>query len=925
MAHGGSFSMPGYSPFSEDLAFDMKSMSLQAGPNPNNNPGVHLQNVFHANPGARGAAAAVGGNQSPANMQKDQFMSMLGLHSPQQQQSQQQQFSQYPGFHQQQQQPKYTSPQQHQQHQFHQYQQQQFARQQLLQQQQMMAQQQQSRIARPQQQQQPTSPGAPIQRAPGTSLSPSMAPGPAASPTTQNSSALSASASEFVPVFRKPEKKLVLYSFENFKRKSNSDDAMAINQVKQKMVELLKNPRNIEDTILPVVDTVKSWSTDIITFHQIVEDVFEFSVDDNNRLPNNGSFIPIGCKVLNILVKTITPIEGNKNVTFFDTLVHKCCREFDNCIKLDHTIPANANRIRNIALIIGGLFNTIKEGEMRVYLFAEQVTNLCLILVQVRTPPAVAKMAHGGSFSMPGYSPFSEDLAFDMKSMSLQAGPNPNNNPGVHLQNVFHANPGARGAAAAVGGNQSPANMQKDQFMSMLGLHSPQQQQSQQQQFSQYPGFHQQQQQPKYTSPQQHQQHQFHQYQQQPFARQQLLQQQQMMAQQQQSRIARPQQQQQPTSPGAPIQRAPGTSLSPSMAPGPAASPTTQNSSALSASASEFVPVFRKPEKKLVLYSFENFKRKSNSDDAMAINQVKQKMVELLKNPRNIEDTILPVVDTVKSWSTDIITFHQIVEDVFEFSVDDNNRLPNNGSFIPIGCKVLNILVKTITPIEGNKNVTFFDTLVHKCCREFDNCIKLDHTIPANANRIRNIALIIGGLFNTIKEGEMRVYLFAEQVTNLCLILVQVRTPPALEAVAKILLASGGDLRCLVEEIRFSIILQHLQNAAQNPQLNSKTKAMLDDIMALNANGWKTEHHDPDQPDQFTGGRSGNKLQKSWSTGSDDCAPVTNPGDWNDYATDEYDEDVLAQMLKFEEEDDFSDVEEDFNKFMEEAARKFKN
>ena len=42
------------------------------------------------------------------------------------------------------------------------------------------------------------------------------------------------------------------------------------------MVELLKNPRNIEDTILPVVDTVKSWSTDIITFHQIVEDVFEF-------------------------------------------------------------------------------------------------------------------------------------------------------------------------------------------------------------------------------------------------------------------------------------------------------------------------------------------------------------------------------------------------------------------------------------------------------------------------------------------------------------------------------------------------------------------------------------------------------------------------------------------------------------------------
>ena len=47
--------------------------------------------------------------------------------------------------------------------------------------------------------------------------------------------------------------------------------------------------------------------------------------------------------------------------------------------------------------------------------------------------------------------------------------------------------------------------------------------------------------------------------------------------------------------------------------------------------------------------------------------------------------------------------------------------------------------------------------------------------------------------------------------------------------------------------------------------------------------------------------------------------------DWNEYATDEYDDEWLTQMLKMEEEDDFSDVEEDFKRFMQEAAEKYRN
>ena len=45
------------------------------------------------------------------------------------------------------------------------------------------------------------------------------------------SSSLSVGASEFIPGFRKPEKKIVLYTFENFKRRSKADDEMAINDV----------------------------------------------------------------------------------------------------------------------------------------------------------------------------------------------------------------------------------------------------------------------------------------------------------------------------------------------------------------------------------------------------------------------------------------------------------------------------------------------------------------------------------------------------------------------------------------------------------------------------------------------------------------------------------------------------------------------
>ena len=50
-------------------------------------------------------------------------------------------------------------------------------------------------------------------------------------PPQQSSTNLSVSASEFVPGFRKPEKAIVLYTPENFKKKSRADDEMAINDV----------------------------------------------------------------------------------------------------------------------------------------------------------------------------------------------------------------------------------------------------------------------------------------------------------------------------------------------------------------------------------------------------------------------------------------------------------------------------------------------------------------------------------------------------------------------------------------------------------------------------------------------------------------------------------------------------------------------
>ena len=47
-------------------------------------------------------------------------------------------------------------------------------------------------------------------------------------PTSTN---LSVAASEFVPGFRKPEKSIILYTPEGFKKKSRADDEMAINDV----------------------------------------------------------------------------------------------------------------------------------------------------------------------------------------------------------------------------------------------------------------------------------------------------------------------------------------------------------------------------------------------------------------------------------------------------------------------------------------------------------------------------------------------------------------------------------------------------------------------------------------------------------------------------------------------------------------------
>lgn len=51
------------------------------------------------------------------------------------------------------------------------------------------------------------------------------------SPLPPSSTSLSVAASEFVPGFRKPEKTIVLYTQDSFKKKSRADDEMAINDV----------------------------------------------------------------------------------------------------------------------------------------------------------------------------------------------------------------------------------------------------------------------------------------------------------------------------------------------------------------------------------------------------------------------------------------------------------------------------------------------------------------------------------------------------------------------------------------------------------------------------------------------------------------------------------------------------------------------
>ena len=78
---------------------------------------------------------------------------------------------------------------------------------------------------------------------------------------------------------------------------------------------------------------------------------------DEESHPN---FHIIGSKIINFLTLKVPPYSGNPPLTFFDTVVHKCCREFDNCMRLDHRIPAAQERIKNIALMIAELFHTIK-------------------------------------------------------------------------------------------------------------------------------------------------------------------------------------------------------------------------------------------------------------------------------------------------------------------------------------------------------------------------------------------------------------------------------------------------------------------------------------------------------------------------------------------------------------------------------------
>ena len=47
-------------------------------------------------------------------------------------------------------------------------------------------------------------------------------------------------------------------------------------QVKKKLVLLYKTPQDVESVMESAVETIKSWTTSVNTYHQIVEDVFEF-------------------------------------------------------------------------------------------------------------------------------------------------------------------------------------------------------------------------------------------------------------------------------------------------------------------------------------------------------------------------------------------------------------------------------------------------------------------------------------------------------------------------------------------------------------------------------------------------------------------------------------------------------------------------
>jgi len=330
----------------------------------------------------------------------------------------------------------------------------------------------------------------------------------------------------------------------------------------------------------------------------------------------------------------------------------------------------------------------------------------------------------------------------------------------------------------------------------------------------------------------------------------------------------------------------------------------TQNTS-LSVSANEFVPCFRKPEKQIVLYTYESFKKKSKADDENAINDVKTKLVKLYNDPQDVAAIMEPSVNTVKSWTTSVTTYHQIVEDIFEFSIDEVNH-PN---FYHIGSKVLGYFTLNI-PAYGTPPLTFFDAIIHKCCREYDNCLREDLALATRQGRARHVALMIAELFTTIKEGDLRVFVFAEQIVHLCHLLTQCPTNVTVDAVAKIMLVCGRDLKDLVDDDRFGSIINSLSIIIERmgTSLDSKTVTMVESVVKLNKAGWPWDE-------------SQNNNSEGGGGGGDTDAPVANAVDWNEYANDDFDDQWLNEMLRFEEEDDFSDVEEDFKKFMLDAAK----